>query len=927
MILLIAEKPSVAREHYQKLLERQEGEKFSNQDGYIRGQNYCITWAVGHLVTLAPFDQYEGYQGSWALKSLPLIPDQFRLQIIDRTQKQFHIVQNLLGQADTIINGADAGREGNLIFDLLLDINPTLKEKKVKRLWVNSFVEKDLDVAWGKLEENSHRKNLSYAARLRQRADWLVGLNATRAYTLTAGHGKLLSVGRVQTPTLNLVVERDSDVENFQELFYYGLEAVWSEYQFSWIAENKVSWVEEKAIATRLQSKVNNKKAELIEWKKSVKKSFPSKPFDLTDLQKDANKKLKMKAARTLEVAQVLYEKKLITYPRTDSAYLPDTMKMESYQLASKCCSERERKLMRPSTQNFVFVNSKKVTDHFAIIPTGSNMPSLGAEEMALYRLIRNRFVLAWLEPHVWNEASATLEVEETQFRTKFKVEIQKGYKSLFGDKKESGQDADSIAKTKSKKSDDYDDEKDEKDTWVTELPQWTEGDKAPLSDVKITEKKKSKPKYYTEGTLLTAMKAAGRSLEDEELAEAMKDRGLGTPATQAGIIETLKSREFIMEDKGHIMSTMKGRALIDSVQVNLKSAILTGEWEYKLKEVERGRLDPAKFYQETVSFVQDIFSNLKSDHSVDFEREDFDFDAKGFKCLKCESQLNRLNWGLKCSDESCEFKMGFAVAGRSLSIEETQQLLGGAKLSKLTGFKSKRGFDFVADLAFDENKELKLIFEEDPSRSFKETKHKCPACKSTTSENAKLIRCDQDRCPFTLWKTVASHPLSNKEISLLMKKKPTEMIEDFKSKKGSHFSAMLKFNSQFKVEFEFDNSRSNSRGNQSNEGAKSSAGQAQSLNSRNSTHLGHITCPTCADRVIETSNSFECARPQCGWKTPKTIASRSMSISEIQSILKNKTSPLLSGFKGKNSDGFDAKLILNPTHQIKFDLESIVKK
>ena len=214
MILLVAEKPSVANQHYRPMLERIEGEKFTQGDGCLIGKNHCITWCVGHLITLAPLDAYPGYEGGWRLSNLPLLPEKFRLMEIESTKKQLNVVRQMMEQADVLVNGADAGREGNLIFDLVLDFTPSFKQKQIKRLWVNSYVAKDLDKAWKNLEDATQRVNLSYAARLRQRADWMVGLNATRAYTLTAGRGKMISVGRVQTPTLNLVVERDSSSRN-----------------------------------------------------------------------------------------------------------------------------------------------------------------------------------------------------------------------------------------------------------------------------------------------------------------------------------------------------------------------------------------------------------------------------------------------------------------------------------------------------------------------------------------------------------------------------------------------------------------------------------------------------------------------------------------------------------------------------------------
>lgn len=883
MKVLVAEKPSVARDHYKKLLERQKGESFQQKNGYLQGKEYIITWCVGHLVTLAPFDQYEGYGGSWKLSNLPLLPEQFKLEVIERSSQQFHIVQGLLQQADEIINGADAGREGNLIFDLLIDYNPQLNQKTLKRFWVNSYVEQDLDRAWQSLEDITHRVNLSYAARLRQRADWLVGLNATRAYTLTAGGGSLISVGRVQTPTLNLIVQRDSDVEGFKELFYYGIASKWSDVEFKWIRDDKIHWDEDKPYVEKHLKAFQGKSAQLTEFKKSTKKSFPPKPFDLTELQKEANKKLKLKAARTLEVAQVLYEKKLITYPRTDSAYLPENMKGQAYQLARSMAPPECLNLMRPESEQFQFINSKKVTDHYAILPTGTRGQGLSAEEQKLLGLITERFVIAWLKPQIWTEAQATIQVndipEKELFRTKLKVEKQAGWKSL-----------------KRSDEDDKNESSEAKETslWLQELPEWTTGTSLPLEELSLQEKKKPKPKYYTEATLLTAMKSAGRQIEDEELAEAMKERGLGTPATQAGIIETLKHRNFITEEKGFLMSTVNGRRLIEQVDSMLKSPELTGEWEYKLKQVEKGEFDPKAFYDQTCDYVHEIFSGLKNRFLSSFERENIDWSSKG-NCLKCQAELQSQNWGLKCSQETCDFSLPFSVAGRQFETHEIEQLLKGESFDKLEGFRSKRGFQFSAGIKWSEEFKLDLQFDEDPDRKFSPSKHKCPACKSLLDENKKMLRCSQERCQFIMWKTVAQRPLKKSEITTILKKKTTDTLEGFISKKGKEFQAKLKMDAQFKISFEFDNSPP-----------------------------PPIPCPKCAKSLFETNIQFHCA---CGWKTHKVLGSRTLSRSELEQILKQGKSKRLKGFQGRDGTPFSTFLILDSDKQIQFDIDAIKKE
>ena len=364
MILLVAEKPSVANQHYKPMLERIEGEKFTQGDGCLIGKNHCITWCVGHLITLAPLDAYPGFEGGWRLSNLPLLPEKFKLMEIESTRKQLAVVRDMMARADVLVNGADAGREGNLIFDLILDYTPDFRKKQIKRLWVNSYVAKDLDKAWKNLEDATERLNLSYAARLRQRADWMVGLNATRAYTLTAGRGKMISVGRVQTPTLNLVVERDAIVEQFKELFYYSVVGTWKGFQAQLV---KSETKEEKSDSgTPVDEKVaadkqSNLKVAIFEKEADAnavvercsppteisiakidiqqKKQFPQKPFDLTELQKEGNKRFKYSAQQVLDCAQNLYEKKLLTYPRTDSQRLTRLHKDLPHRKKNQSCA------------------------------------------------------------------------------------------------------------------------------------------------------------------------------------------------------------------------------------------------------------------------------------------------------------------------------------------------------------------------------------------------------------------------------------------------------------------------------------------------------------------------------------------------------------------------------------------------------------
>ena len=909
MILLVAEKPSVANQHYRPMLERIEGEKFTQGDGCLIGKNHCITWCVGHLITLAPLDAYPGYEGGWRLSNLPLLPEKFRLMEIESTRKQLAVVRQMMEQADVLVNGADAGREGNLIFDLVLDFTPSFKQKTIKRLWVNSYVAKDLDKAWKNLEDATQRVNLSYAARLRQRADWMVGLNATRAYTLTAGRGKMISVGRVQTPTLNLVVERDTIVEQFKELYYYSVVGTWKGYQAQYLLEDKVAVFEKEAEANAVVERCKPPApATIAKIDTQQKKQFPQKPFDLTELQKEGNKRFKFSAQQVLDCAQNLYEKKLLTYPRTDSQYLPDTMKQEAYALAQRLASPEQKGVMRSESENFVFINSSKVTDHFAIIPTGETPNGLPEMEQKIYDLAKERFVQAWLKPYVWSEMEIILEAKggETNapdlFRLKLKKNEDLGFRAIVKEEKkkgkkkkgDSGSEAgmtDGGADTAESKGDG-----DEITNLVEAFPEWNVGNCSPFDSVELQKKKKSKPKYYTEATLLAAMKTAGKQIENEELAEAMKDRGLGTPATQAGIIETLKKRGFIEAQKNYLVSTERGREVIALMDEKVKSPEMTGEWEYKLSQVEKGQLTPVEFRDGIVNYVKELFEHLREKYGSQFERETV---TEAIACPKCGQPMEIAPWGYVCKNAECGFRFGHTVAGKMLAHSEVKALLAGETVGPLSGFKSKKGSEFSAKLTLDKDFNIQFAFESDGKFRGQKTDYKCPLCGSLLEENKNAIFCN---CNFTLFKTIAGHTLTAKEIAALFTNGHTPLIQGFKSKKGTEFAAALKWGEgadKGRAVFEFQHR--------------------------------DLPCPVCGGNLrfrgstpqqsgpqgTNETGAYVC--PQCNYGIPQVFYQRKFSDEEIEELLKKKATPILEPFK-KNETTFRAALELREGGKIAFN-------
>ena len=994
MILLVAEKPSVANQHYKPMLERIEGEKFTQGDGCLIGKNHCITWCVGHLITLAPLDAYPGFEGGWRLSNLPLLPEKFKLMEIESTRKQLAVVRDMMARADVLVNGADAGREGNLIFDLILDYTPDFRKKQIKRLWVNSYVAKDLDKAWKNLEDATERLNLSYAARLRQRADWMVGLNATRAYTLTAGRGKMISVGRVQTPTLNLVVERDAIVEQFKELFYYSVVGTWKGFQAQLVkgetkevkgdSGTEAGMTAEARVATeplrsgmtepnshaqsamtaeassgegekkgvilseaQAKSKDPSLKVAIFEKEEPAqavidkcsppeeatiakidiqqKKQFPQKPFDLTELQKEGNKRFKYSAQQVLDCAQNLYEKKLLTYPRTDSQYLPDTMQQEAYALAQRLASPQEKSVMRGGNENFVFINSSKVTDHFAIIPTGEEPQNLPEMEENIYKLAKERFVQAWLKPYVWSEMEILLEAAKNGdsrseagmtsseiFRLKLKRNEDLGFRALVKEGKKKGDSRSEAGMTSDAKGTDAEGKGDGDDITniVETFPEWNLGDHAPFDSLELQKKKKSKPKYFTEATLLAAMKTAGKQIENEELAEAMKERGLGTPATQAGIIETLKKRGFIEAQKNYLVSTQRGREVIALMDEKVKSPEMTGEWEFKLSQVEKGKLTPIEFRDGIVNYVKELFEHLRQKYGSQFERETV---TDAIPCPKCSSPLEIAPWGYVCKNEECGFKAGHTIAGRTLSHAEMVTLLKNGKSDLLSGFKSKKGTTFSATLTLGDDGNIGFEFSDD-ARAKTPTNYKCPKCGKTLLDSGNRLVCEGSdvttsnnengdptltpdtapTCDFVFFKTIAGHVMSDTEIAELFSNGTTEIISGFLTKKGTTFNAKVVWDKDFKATFAFEND-----------------GHFHGTETK-------FNCPLCKKKLEENKNAIFC--PACNFTLFKTVAGKKLRVADIKALLTGGKTELLTGFKSKKGTEFDAYLKLGEDGRTNFE-------
>jgi len=589
MIVCIAEKPSVARDIAEVL-----GAK-TRKDGYIEGNGYQVTWTFGHLCGLLEPHEYAPEWKAWALSQLPMIPQRFGIKVMNDSgiQKQFHVIETLMAAADEVVNCGDAGQEGELIQRWVMQ--KALCKCPVKRLWISSLTEEAIKEGFTKLKDQKEFQPLYEAGLSRSIGDWLLGMNATRLYTLKYGKNRqVLSIGRVQTPTLALIVNRQLEIENFKPEAYWELKTVYRDTVFS-ATKGRFSSVEE---GTNFLETVKN--ADFYVTDISTKKGTESAPrlFDLTSLQVECNKKFAYSADETLKIIQSLYEKKVTTYPRVDTTYLtddlypkiPEILKgIKDYELLTKPLLAGKL----PKTKK-VFDNAK-VTDHHAIIPTGVHPTALSDTEKKVFDLVARRFIANFYPECKISTTTVLGEVEKVEFKVNGKQILDPGWRVVF-------------AKITT-------DEKEEDDEDEKTLPLFEKGESGPHEPT-LAEKWTSPPKPYTEATLLRAMETAGKLVDDDELRDALKENGIGRPSTRAAIIETLFKREYVRKEKKNLIATNTGVDLIQIIQEDLlKSAELTGRWEKKLRQVERGEYQAKDFLDELKAMVTEIVFNVKSDN------------------------------------------------------------------------------------------------------------------------------------------------------------------------------------------------------------------------------------------------------------------------------------------------------------------------
>ncbi len=824
-ILIIAEKPSVATD-LAKVLSKELGKfekKGKDRNTYFESDQAIIASAVGHLVELKMPSGPNGKKLPWGIKHLPVIPENFEIQPIAKSESRLNLLKRLIKrkEVDTIINACDAGREGELIFRYVIQIAGV--EKNLKRMWMQSMTNNSIISAYHSLRENEEMIPLAEAALCRSESDWLVGLNGTRALTaFNSRHGgfNVTTAGRVQTPTLVILSEREKEIRNFSPTSYWEVLADFEtdngSYNGKWFRENfkkdenneKLKadriWTEEEAqnILKRCKGQTG-----VIEENKKPAKQAPPQLFDLTTLQREASSKFGFSARNTLAIAQSLYERhKLLTYPRTDSKCLPedyvDTIKSHINDFANSIANTSlhqqiidssskviENNWIKPNKRIF---NDSKISDHFAIVPTGK-IPTAGLkeQEQKIYDLVTRRLIAIFYPSAEFETTRRITRIKNDSFLTTGKILVKPGFLEVYGRKP-------GVATEKN------------------ELIPAETGDKAETLNIEIKPEETKPPARYNEATLLGAMETAGKRIDDDELKEVMKERGLGTPATRAAIIEGLIAHKYLFrheQQKRDLVVSNKGLALIDllnDIGIDaLSSPELTGEWEYKLKQMESGKLSREIFMEEIKTLTEEIVNrtSLKID-----ELANRVFDDLVATCPDCQDEsFKQTDGSYECKSADCKFKLNKYIASHEISPKQAKNLLEKGRIGPFDTFKNRFGQPFTAELKMAQGArggwKPEFIFEGDEERE-QESKNLSDdqlITETTLDDGTKVKVYETDRayiCPemasdkqkggTRISKEILKKELPREQIIKLFVEGKTEVINGFISKKGRPFNAHL---------------------------------------------------------------------------------------------------------------------------------------
>ncbi|MDH0417821.1 MULTISPECIES: DNA topoisomerase III [Delftia] len=847
--LVIAEKPSVAQDIVRALTPV--AGKFDKHDEYFESEHYVVTSAVGHLVEIQAPEEFDVKRGKWSFANLPVIPPYFDLKPVDKTKSRLNAVVKLAKRKDVteLINACDAGREGELIFRLIEQYAAGAKPdgkglgKPVKRLWLQSMTPQAIRDGFQNLRSDSQMQGLASAARSRSEADWLVGINGTRAMTAfnsRDGGFFLTTVGRVQTPTLSLVVEREEKIRKFVSRDYWEVHAAFDaqagQYLGKWFdpqwkksedAEARADRIWNQRDAQAIADAVRGKPAQVTEESKPTSQASPLL-FDLTSLQREANGKFGFSAKTTLALAQSLYERhKALTYPRTDSRALPEDYVPVAHQTFAMLAGSGMRHLapfaqqaldenyVRPTKR--IFDNSK-VSDHFAIIPTTQAPSGLSEAEQKLYDLVVRRFMAVFFPSAEHQVTTRISKVEQHSFKTEGKILVKPGWLAIYGkeaaNEVEGGKDGD------------------KGQPLVAVQP----GEQPRAGQVDPKGLKTKPPARYSEATLLGAMESAGKQVEDDELREAMQEKGLGTPATRAAIIEGLLTEKYMLREGRELIPTAKAFQLMTLLRglgvEELSRADLTGEWEYKLAQMEKGQLSRDAFMQQIQAMTEKLVKKAKE---YDRDTVPGDYATLSTPCPNCGGVVkeNYRRYGCTGSDgqgAGCGFSFTKSPAGRTFETAEAEQLLRDRRLGPLDGFRSKAGWPFVAEVTIvrdEEGGNYKLEFDFGDDAASEDTGElvdfasqqslgPCPKCGAPVFEHGSNYVCAKavptlaqatPSCDFKSGQIILQQPIEREQMQKLLQTGKTDLLDKFVSNRTRRsFKAFLVWDGAAgKVNFEFE--------------------------------------------------------------------------------------------------------------------------
>jgi len=916
--LIIAEKPSVAGDIAKAL------GKFQKAEDYYENDEYVISSAVGHLLELIAPEGVEAKKGKWTFKCLPVIPPHFDLQPIERSAPRLKTLTKLIKRkdVDALINACDAGREGELIFRNI--VRYTKAKQPIRRLWLQSMTPAAIREGFSQLRGDEEMMPLSDAAMSRSEADWLVGINGTRA--MTAFNSKLggffkTTVGRVQTPTLAILVEREAKIRKFIPRDFWEVigtfDVAAGAYTGRWFDEKFTKAEDEQLRAERVWEK---DRAEAIRTKCLGKPGIvteESKPstslspllYDLTSLQRDANSRFGFSAKNTLGLAQALYEKhKVLTYPRTDSRALPEdyiatvknTLAMFEGVTGYSTFAEQILKAgwVHPNKRIF---NNAKVSDHFAIIPTTQAPKNLSEPEQKLYDLVTKRFLAIFYPAAEFMETTRITRVEGEPFKSAGKVLVSPGWLTVYGKQSDS----------------------DETPSLAPVQP----GETVKTGNIEVKENVTKPPARYSEATLLSAMEGAGKLVDDDELREAMNEKGLGTPATRAATIEGLIYEGYVHRNGRELQATAKAFSLMELLNglgiPELTKPELTGDWEFQLKEMQRKKISRTQFMTGIADMTRHIVERAKL-----FEQDTIpgDFGVLQTPCPKCGGEIREKYKQYQCN--KCDFALWKTLCGRMYEPEEIETLITQKQVGPLQGFRSKQGFPFAAVLKLSPEYKVEFDFGNTPKEgdapvdfTGKEPLGKCPKCGAQVFDAGMNYVCEKQAsaektCDFRTGKIILQQEISPEQVKKLLAEGKTDLLKGFISKKTNRkFEAFLALKDG-KVSFEFAPREKKARG------AKSS-GPVVKIDFTGKEVVGK--CPKCGGQVFDTEAGYICERSQaetkpCRFTISKTILEQPVDAVQAKKILATKKSDVMDKFISKSGKPFPAFLVMDKKGKITFE-------